>query len=276
MPASIEPQLLNALKANCPYLGTQFDVAGPSRLRATSSQPPRLLFAKYTSPVPQVVGEAESLAAMERACSKAGMDIDQGQGLVPRVHTHGKADGKAYLVTDYADIQPGLSTAAQKTLGKKLAQMHLNGASENGQFGFHVPTHCGETEQDNAWNPSWQDFWADQRIGELVKRIDGGGGDKELVRLEKEMRTHVYPLLLDSLGDVKPAIIHGDLWSGNAGQDAETGQPVIFDPSSYYAHNEAELGIMKMFGGFSSSFFEAYHSVVRIASPCPLPFQDWT
>lgn len=30
------------------------------------------------------------------------------------------------------------------------------------------------------------------------------------------------------------------LQSGNAGIDKATGQPVIFDPASYYGHNEAE------------------------------------
>lgn len=67
--------------------------------------------------------------------------------------------------------------------------------------------------------------------------------------------------------NVRPAIIHGDLWSGNAGTDEQSGQPIIFDPSSSYSHNEAELGIMKMFGGFSSDFFEAYHDVIPKAQP---------
>jgi Fructosamine kinase len=57
--------------------------------------------------------------------------------------------------------------------------------------------------------------------------------------------------------DIKPVILHGDLWvwkladtmfidfnffiqSGNVGVDKSTGQPIIFDPASYYGHNEAE------------------------------------
>jgi len=28
--------------------------------------------------------------------------------------------------------------------------------------------------------------------------------------------------------------------SGNAGLDKATGQPIIFDPASYFGHNEAE------------------------------------
>ena len=138
-------------------------------------------------------------------------------------------------------------------------------------------------EQDNTWTPSWPDFWANQRIGNLVQR----SGDKELISLERQLREtcveglqdcgkhtdvghlcRVYPLLFneEAMKDVRPAIIHGDLWSGNAGTD-ENGEPIIFDPSSSFAHNEAELGIMKMFGGYDSDFFDAYHKVIPKAEP---------
>jgi fructosamine-3-kinase len=39
-------------------------------------------------------------------------------------------------------------------------------------------------EQDNTWTASWSDFWANRRIGDLVKR----SGDKELAALEVQLR----------------------------------------------------------------------------------------
>ena len=57
--------------------------------------------------------------------------------------------------------------------------------------------------------------------------------------------------------EVVPALLHGDLWGGNVAQTTEG--PVIFDPASFYGHSEYELGIMAMFGGFSRSFYSAYH-----------------
>ncbi len=62
--------------------------------------------------------------------------------------------------------------------------------------------------------------------------------------------TRAIPLLLRNI-DPPPttSILHGDLWSGNAGYDKTTGQAVIFDPACYFGHNEADLGIMHMFGG---------------------------
>jgi Fructosamine kinase len=35
---------------------------------------------------------------------------------------------------------------------------------------------------------------------------------------------------------VRPSVLHGDLWSGNIG--SADGQPTIFDPAAYYGHHE--------------------------------------
>ena len=52
------------------------------------------------------------------------------------------------------------------------------------------------------------------------------------------------------------SLLHGDLWSGNAGftQDG----PVIFDPAVYYGDREADLAMTELFGGFPRSFYDAY------------------
>lgn len=73
------------------------------------------------------------------------------------------------------------------------------------------------------------------------------------------------------------------LQNGNAGTDLDSGKPVIVDPSSYYGHNEAEyvlilslhsnithihrLSIARIFGGFSSTFFTAYHERIPPSEP---------
>lgn len=60
--------------------------------------------------------------------------------------------------------------------------------------------------------------------------------------------------------EIVPALLHGDLWGGNVAESAEG--PVIFDPASFYGHSEFELGIAGMFGGFSNSFYSAYHGKI--------------
>ena len=49
------------------------------------------------------------------------------------------------------------------------------------------------------------------------------------------------PKLMEGAGDIKPCLLHGDLWSGNVG--TVDGEPCIFDPACYYGHHEAEFGM---------------------------------
>ncbi|XP_054989191.1 fructosamine-3-kinase isoform X3 [Sorex araneus] len=60
--------------------------------------------------------------------------------------------------------------------------------------------------------------------------------------------------------EIVPALLHGDLWSGNVAED-DAG-PLIYDPASFYGHSEFELAIALMFGGFPRSFFTAYHQKI--------------
>ena len=71
------------------------------------------------------------------------------------------------------------------------------------------------------------------------------------------IRVRVIPLLLKNIQPPPvPVILHGDLWSGNKGMatgrpGSSAASPAIFDPAAYFGHNEADLGIMYMFGGKS-------------------------
>lgn len=74
--------------------------------------------------------------------------------------------------------------------------------------------------------------------------------------------------------EIEPALLHGDLWSGNAAEN-ENG-PVIFDPASFYGHHEFELAIAGMFGGFTTQFYDAYHKLVPKAAGFALRHKLYT
>ena len=57
-----------------------------------------------------------------------------------------------------------------------------------------------------------------------------------------------------------PALVHGDLWSGNLMVDSK-GQPCLIDPAVYYGHREMDLAFSHLFGGFDQRFYEVYHDV---------------
>lgn len=136
---ALDKTLEAILRAECSHLGTQFASRGASCVVAQPSG--RSLFAKLYSSTEQTVGEGESLKAMAAALTGGN-----GQRLTPEVHASGKTeDGRAYLITDYLDLQPRVSKIGQKLLGRKLAEMHKVGSSEDGRFGFNVATYCGVT-----------------------------------------------------------------------------------------------------------------------------------
>lgn len=171
------------------------------------------------------------------------------------------------MISEYFDLSY-MSSKFERPLARRLAGMHdptrSTSRSPNGMYGFDVPTHCGDTEQDNQWENEWMVFFRDRRIKSVLDRID----DVEIKRLGKTLCESVIPFLLtDFQPSPTPVIIHGDLWSGNISVNKKTGQPVSFDPSSYYGHHEVELGIMNMFGGRSSAFFEEYHQHIPRSTP---------
>lgn len=108
------------------------------------------------------------------------------------------------------------------------------------------------------------------------------GHDGELSKLVNSVASTIVPRLLSSghlkdgkTGeDIKPALVHGDLWSGNHGRGTigEGGvEEVVYDPSSAYCHSEFEFGIMKMFGGFGTGFHEEYFKI----KPKDEPVEEW-
>lgn len=187
--------------------------------------------------------------------------------------------GGCVFVMEHLDMRS--LTTYSKLLGENLADMHLHntrrlekqnkeqqtvgkGAGQSEipaieKFGFHVPTSCGYLPQENDWEDDWVTFYSRHRLQHQLNLVEKSYGDREARELWAQLQLRIPQLFADV--KVVPALVHGDLWGGNTGECADTG-PVIFDPASFYAHSEYELGIAGMFGGFNSSFYSAYHGKI--------------
>ncbi|BFZ64870.1 hypothetical protein YB2330_006023 [Saitoella coloradoensis] len=153
-----------------------------------------------------------------------------------------------FLVTSFIDTKGSPGSAE---FARKLAKLHSK-TSPDGKFGFEVPTHCGETKQSNTWCDTWAEFYRIHRIQPLLDRLPSSSMPDSL---KTALVDKVIPRLLEPLdGKIKPALVHGDLWSGNASAN------YIFDSSASYSHAEFERGIMSMFpaSGWNSQFWVNY------------------
>ncbi|KAG6932030.1 fructosamine 3 kinase [Chelydra serpentina] len=125
-------------------------------------------------------------------------------------------------------------------------------------FGFHTVTCCGFIQQVNEWQSDWPTFFIRHRLQAQMDLIEKTYGDREARELWSQLKLKIPEMFCDV--EIVPALLHGDLWAGNVAED-DFG-PIVFDPASFYGHSEFDLAIAGMFGGFSSSFFSAYHSKI--------------
>ncbi|XP_037647008.1 ketosamine-3-kinase [Sebastes umbrosus] len=143
----------------------------------------------------------------------------------------------------------------QQTVGKGAGQSEVAAVEK---FGFNVPTCCGYIPQENKWQDDWVMFYSQQRLQYQLNMVEKSYGDREARELWAKLQLKIPQFFTDL--EIVPALLHGDLWSGNVAQCAEG--PVIFDPASYYGHSESELSISGMFGALNSSFYSAYHEKI--------------
>jgi len=127
-----------------------------------------------------------------------------------------------------------------------VAEMHKRGVSPTGKFGFPYITYGGKNPQFFPPSDTWEECFAKgmEHMFELEEQTHGP--DDELNELKKGLFDKIIPRLLRPLETdgrkLTPRLVHGDLWDGNASVDVNTGHPMIFDATVFYAHNEYEHG----------------------------------
>lgn len=136
--------------------------------------------------------------------------------------------------------------------GASLAAMHQHTQS---QFGLDHNNYIGSLPQSNSNHATWSEFFVTERLEPLVRDArDGGAISREL----SDGFGRFYARLDGLFPEEPPALLHGDLWSGNY-MTAADGRPCIIDPAVYFGHREMDLGMSRLFGGFAPEFYRAYH-----------------
>ena len=156
-----------------------------------------------------------------------------------------------FLILNYVD-----SATPKKdfweTFGIQLAKMHRHSGES---FGLDHNNYIGSLPQFNSPNSSWVDFFITQRLSVQCKLAhDKGRVDADFVRKFEKLFYNLENIFPQEL----PALIHGDLWSGNY-TISPNGNPIIMDPAVYFGHREMDIGMSKLFGGFNDAFYRSYN-----------------
>ena len=181
--------------------------------------------------------------------------INQENLVIPEVIAYKNIKNIEILLIEWIDMH----NFDQKKLGKGLGELHLKSAESNPKmFGFPVEGFIGTTDQKKGLEDNWIDCFLNLRIIPQLLILQSPILDKEIINKVKEK-------IKSELLNHKPinALVHGDLWSGNAGMD-KNGKGVIFDPASWWADNEVDIAMTKLFGGFRKEFYEEYHRIFPI------------
>ena len=170
---------------------------------------------------------------------------------VPVVIISGIFDSHQYLLLEWIEKGPEVKNAWNK-FGYSLAGLHKQTTS---RFGWEEENYIGSIIQLNSWNENWHSFYADCRIRPLVNQLaDIGSFNQSDLDSAERFCTKLEGLIPSE----PPALLHGDLWSGNF-MFTSQGKTSVFDPAIYYGHREIDLAMSRLFGGFHHTFYQAYH-----------------
>jgi fructosamine-3-kinase len=196
----------------------------------------RFLKLNHERLVDAFAAEADGLRALRAAGLRA-----------PEPLSHGRAGDKAYLLLELLELNGKRDFPA---LGRMLAEAHRRHGE---RFGWERSNFIGATLQENGWSDDWSEFWRERRMAPQIALARRNGFDLSAEGIYSCLKGH----------RPTPSLLHGDLWSGNAGFTKEA--PVVFDPAVYYGDREADLAMTELFGGFPREFYRAYEEAYPLA-----------
>ena len=180
-------------------------------------------------------GQVAAEAAMLRAIAEAG---------VPAPIVEGEFEGVLLLESIAND---GLFTPrAWGDIGAQMRRLHRQTGES---YGWPVDFALGTVEIDNRQGGDWRRFWIDQRLLSTAATLDLPWRERLA-----ELQPKVAALLPEA---PRPALLHGDLWSGNI-LVRDGALAALIDPACYHGDAEVDLAMLTLFAEPSTEFWDAY------------------
>ena len=177
---------------------------------------------------------------------------DCGAINTPTVIATGNTEVEAFLLLSLIE-----SSVQKKNFwelfGQQLATMHRCSSSK---FGFDEDNYIGSLLQQNTTHDTFIDFFIQERLEVQLMLAEKSG---KIETKHRKAFEALYKQLPNILPIEPPALLHGDLWSGNYMVN-DQGEPCLIDPAVYYGYREIDLAMSNLFGRFDAAFYEGYHA----------------
>lgn len=166
--------------------------------------------------------------------------------------------GCSILVMEFIPLTP-VRRGSETALGEALAEMH---GIRSDHFGLAEDNFIGRSLQPNGWSDDWWAFFCNNRLQHQLSLAVSNGMSQEMESRIANIIERVPTVFASH--QPRPALLHGDLWSGNVGADKQ-GRPVIYDPAMYYGDPETDIAMSQMFGALGQAVYEAYYGNISSA-----------
>ncbi|MGM0582844.1 MAG: fructosamine kinase family protein [Bacteroidota bacterium] len=169
---------------------------------------------------------------------------------IPEVIGVGNTQEDAFILMEYISTSKKTSYFWSH-FAKNLAKMHQN---SDDQYGLDHDNYMGSLQQHNKRHTLWYDFFILERLEPQLhlarnKGLMNHGHVQQFEQLYKELQ--------NLIPQEKPALVHGDLYSGNFVVN-QYGEASILDPAVAYNHREVDIAMSTLFGKFDAEFYQTY------------------
>lgn len=183
---------------------------------------------------------------------------ETGALAVPRPLCTGVAGNRGFLVTEYVE-KGAAAPDFWESFAAGMARLHQQ---TQPYYGLQAANYIGSLKQYNTPFSSWPVFYAFNRLMPLARMAYDQHKMEQSVLRQMELLCRRLPALFP---DEPPALLHGDLWSGNF-LVGTNGKACIFDPAVYYGHREMDMAMTRLFGGFDTRFYYTYQAIRPLES----------
>ena len=177
---------------------------------------------------------------------------------VPEVEGFDENHKEAFLILKFIDTGAP-SAGFWENFGHGMAHLHGHNADT---FGLNHDNYIGSLSQSNTFHDTWSEFFIEERLKPQIKLAFDG---KQLINSDVKAFENFFNRFPEIFPEELPALLHGDLWSGNF-MTNQAGEAVLIDPAVYFGHREMDLGMSQLFGGFHRRFYDAYNEIRPLES----------